>query len=308
MDSIDIFVGADRSQLFAVAVLEHSIRRHTLADVRVRPLIDLDLPEPQDLRQGSRTNFSFARFAIPELMSFKGKALYLDADMLVFRDIRSLWSLPFDGTTVLVQEEVPEHASMPRKKGAPAKRVRQCSVMLIDCERARWDVKQIVAGLDGQYTYEQLMYELCILPDEVVGCRVPFAWNSLEHYDFDTRLIHYTDMNTQPWVSPDNRFGNLWLGEVRLMLETGALASRDLWREVELGYLRPSLLEELQEMPHEAGFSEEAARRYELIDRRAGYVKHAEVYVRKKLRADALRHASIGSEQDLTRDIVADTT
>jgi hypothetical protein len=287
-EGMDIFVGADRSQLLAVAVLEHSIRRHTFGRVRVSPLIDLGLPEPKDVRQGSRTNFSFARFAIPELKAFEGRALYLDADMLVFRDIAELWRIPFDGAQVIVQEELPEHAAAPSKKGAPVKRVKQCSVMMIDCERARWDVRQIVAGLDGRYTYEQLMSELCIVPEGQVRYGVPFAWNSLEHYDRQTRLIHYTDMNTQPWVSPDNRFGALWLKEILLMLETGGLTWRDVHREIELGYFRPSLVDELNDMPHEAGFDETAARRYAAADREAGYVKHAEVYARKKLRAVAL--------------------
>lgn len=287
--AIDIFVGADRSQLLAVAVLEHSIRRHTFDRVRVSPLIDLGLPEPRDPQQGSRTNFSFARFAIPELMNFSGKALYLDADMLVFRDIRSLWDLSFGGATVIIQEDVPDHAPAPRKKGAPAKRLKQCSVMLIDCERARWDVREIVDGLDGRYSYEQLMYELCILPEADIRYGVPFVWNSLEHHDLDTRLIHYTDMKTQPWVSTENPFGRFWIKEVLLMLETGALIWRDIHREIELGYFRPSLADELKEMPHEAGFDPAAARRYDAIDRKAGFVKHAEVYARKKARAEAAR-------------------
>src|SRR5687768_12970583 len=131
-DFIDIFVGADRSQLLAVSVLEHSIRRHTERRVRVCPLVDLELPEPEDPRQGSRTNFSFARFAIPELKRHQGKALYLDADMQVFRDIGELWDIPLEGATVAIQEELPEHAVAGHKAGAPAKRVKQCSVMLID--------------------------------------------------------------------------------------------------------------------------------------------------------------------------------
>ncbi|OYX35504.1 MAG: hypothetical protein B7Y99_03060 [Caulobacterales bacterium 32-69-10] len=291
-EAVDIFVGADRSQLLAVAVLEHSIRRHTSAHIRLSPLIDLDLPEPADLRQGSRTNFSFARFAIPELMERRGKALYLDADMLVFRDIRELWAIPFEGSVIIIQEDVPGHAAVTKRKGAPGKRVKQCSVMLIDCARARWNVRDIVAGLDGSYTYEQLMYELCILPDDKVRFAVPFEWNSLEYYDLDTRLIHYTDMNTQPWVSPHNPNGRLWFKEVLLMVETGALSEGTLRREVELGYFRPSLLDELAEMPHEAGFDAAAARRYEAIDHKAGFVKHAEVYARKKARAEAVQAAA----------------
>jgi hypothetical protein len=288
-EAIDIFVGADRSQLLAVAVLEHSIRRRTRRLVQVRPLIDLDLPEPRDIRQGSRTNFSFARFAIPELAGYTGKALYLDADMLVFRDIAELWDIPFDGSSVVIQEEIPEHAVSHKKAGAPSKRVKQCSVMLIDCARARWDVRQIVAGLDGRYTYEELMYELCILPESEIRYAVPFAWNSLEHFDGTTRLIHYTDMDTQPWVSSANRHGRLWMEEVRLMLETRALTPGEIKTEIELGYFRPSLLRELEEMPHGSGWNPQAADRYAGIDRSAGFVRHAEVYRRKKMRAEAIK-------------------
>jgi hypothetical protein len=288
-DWIDIFVGADRSQLMAVAVLQHSIERHTTTPVRVCPLIDLDLPEPRDLRQGSRTNFSFARFAIPELKSYRGRAIYLDADMLVFRDIAELWSLPFGQATVNIQEELPEHARVQSKAGAPGIRKKQCSVMVIDCEKARWNVAEIVGGLDGRYSYEQLMYELCILPEAEIHYGVPFAWNSLEHHDLETRLIHYTDMNTQPWVCPDNRLGHLWFKEVLLMVETGLLTLGDLEREVELGYFRPSLMTELAEMPHEAGFNPQAASRYTQSDRAAGFVKHAEVNARKKARAEAVK-------------------
>ena len=288
-ETIEIFVGADRSQLLAVAVLEHSIRRHTARPVQVQPLIDLDLPEPRDVRQGSRTNFSFARFAIPELAGYAGKGLYLDADMLVFRDIGELWDLPFDGASVIIQEEIPGHAVTHQKAGAPAKRVKQCSVMLIDCARARWDVGRIVAGLDGRYTYEELMYELCILPESEIRYGVPFVWNSLEHFDQHTRLIHYTDMDTQPWVSPVNSHGGQWMEEVRLMLDTGALTRSDLKTEIELGYFRPSLLNELQEMPHRPGWNAEAAARYASIDQRAGFVRHAEVYRRKKMRAEAIK-------------------
>jgi hypothetical protein len=288
---IKVFVGTDRSQLFAVAVLDHSIRRHTAARVQVAPLIDLDLPEPKDVRQGSRTNFSFARFAIPELTDFRGKAIYLDADMLVFRDIRGLWDLPFEGKTILIQDDVPEHAQSV-KPGAPKQRVKQSAVMLIDCERARWDVREIVAGLDGRYTYEELMYQFCFVPEAEIGYRVPFAWNSLEHHDIDTCLLHYTDMNTQPWVAPENPNGRWWFDEVTLMVEEGLVARRDLEQEVELGFLRPSALLELVERPHARGFDAAAAARYAAHDAKAGFVKHAEVYARKRDRARLAKKAA----------------
>jgi hypothetical protein len=289
IEPVDIFVGTDRSQLLAVAVLEHSIQRHASLPVRVTPLIDLDLPEPRDIRQASRTNFSFARFAIPELKGHAGRAIYLDADMLVMRDIAELWNLPFAGATVIIQAEIPDALITQAKAGAPAKRKKQCSVMLIDCARAHWDVHAIVGGLDGEYDYPALMEQLCILPEAEVRYGVPFVWNSLEHHDSHTRLIHYTDMATQPWVSPHNRNGALWFEEVRTMLRNGVLTPANLQREIDLGYFRPSLLDELEEMPHARGWNQDAARRYDAIDRKAGFEKHGEVYARKKARAEEVR-------------------
>jgi lipopolysaccharide biosynthesis glycosyltransferase len=288
-DLVRVYVGTDRSQLLAVAVLEHSIKRRTSRAVQVCPLIDLDLPEPRDIRQGSRTNFSFARFAIPELAGYAGKGLYLDADMLVFRDIGELWDIPFDGYSVAIQEGVPDHAVSHQKAGAPGKRVKQCSVMLIDCARAGWDVHKIIGGLDGRYTYEDLMYDLCILPESEVRYAIPFEWNSLEHFDPETRLIHYTDMDTQPWVNAINLHGPHWLEEVRLMLDTGALTLTELQTEIDLGYFRPSLLVELAEMPHRRGWNAERAKAYAAMDDKAGFVRHAEVYRRKKMRAEAVK-------------------
>ena len=288
-DFLDIFVGTDRSQLLAVSVLEYSIRRHTQHKVRVCPLIDLDLPEPNDLRQGSRTNFSFARFAIPELKGYRGKALYLDADMLVFRDIAELWQLPLNGVKIIIQGELPSHVTKSNKVGSPISRKRQSSVMMIDCDSVDWRASDIIGALDSKYDYEQLMGEMCILPDNQVGYTLPFEWNSLEYYDENTCLIHYTDMHTQPWVSTENGFGYLWLREVRRMLDEQGLSWGALKKEIDLGYFRPSLIDELNDADALESWSEERSRRLAAIDTRAGFVKHAEVNARKKARTAAIK-------------------
>ncbi len=96
-------------------------------------------------------------------------------------------------------------------------------------------------------------------------------------------------MDTQPWVSAVNRNGPLWLEEVRLMLDTGALTQTELKTEIDLGYFRPSLLAELEQMPHRGAWSDARAQAYAAMDERAGFVRHAEVYRRKKLRAEAVK-------------------
>jgi len=287
-DYLDIFVGTDRSQLLAVAVLEFSIKRHTSLAVRVLPLIDLDLPEPKDIRQGSRTNFSFSRFAIPELKNYEGTALYLDADMLVFRDIGEIWRIPRGEAKILIQGAV-EGPAQVEKAGAPKQRKKQCSVMLMNCGRLDWNVVEIIAGLDGKYTYDQLMSEMCLLAEDEISYGLPFQWNSLEHYEPNTRLIHYTDMLTQPWVDANNRNGHLWMREVRLMLDAGVMSWRALEREIDLGYFRPSLVHEVRDIPVLKTWNEEAAGRYAAIDAQAGFVKHREVYERKRARAAAVK-------------------
>lgn len=295
-----VFVGSDRSQLLAVKVLEYSIKRRTAMPVSVRSMHDLDLPDPNDIRQAKRTGFSFTRFAIPELAGRQGRALYLDADMLVLRDLAELYWQPFDGAKVQIQEDLPE-AAQTKKQGAPSKRIKQCSVMLLDCAALDWDARKIIAGLDGAYTYEELMYELCILQPEDIRYSVPFQWNSLETYEPGrTGLIHYTDMNTQPWVLATNANGFLWLNEVRAMLADGALSLDDVREEVRLGYFRPSLIEEVQAPPTDGPVSAADMARYKAIDERAGFKAHAEVYEHKRQRAAAVAayNAKMGIAQE----------
>ena len=299
-EPIRVFVGVDRSQLLAVPVLEYSIKRHTTAAVEVVPMLDLPVPTPRDPRNGQRTNFSFSRFCIPKLAGYRGKAIYMDADMLVFRDIRELWNIPFDGAKVVIQKEVKFEEQTTAKAGAPKKRKKQCAVMLLDCERLDWDIERIVQGMDeGRYDYEQLMYDLCVLREDEIKYGVPFEWNSLEHWDPETRLIHYTDVYTQPWTAVGNPFGYLWFDEVRRMLDEGALDAAKLQEDIRLGYLRPSLLRDIRWRHRIPAFLHASWDRMNAArDRAAGYVPHREVYKAKRVRQQAIEayQASLAKE------------
>lgn len=299
MEPIRVYVGSDRSQQLAVRVLEHSIKRHTSAAVEVIPMIDLPVPEPKDPRQGQRTGFSYSRFCIPQLANYSGRAIYMDADMLVFQDITQLWNIPFDGAKVIIQAEVKHGDSSTDKKGAPSERIKQCSVMLLDCDRLDWDIKKIVSGFDdGSYTYEDLMFYLCILDESEVKYGVPFEWNSLEHYDSNTCLIHYTDMLTQPWVSTENSNGELWFSEVRLMLENGSLTLAELEEEIALGYFRHSLMRDIQRGPQRLL----GRRLTNLLNRRqdklSNFVMHKEVYDAKRRRKKLIKKYELALKED----------
>jgi lipopolysaccharide biosynthesis glycosyltransferase len=290
-DIIRIYVGVDRSQFLAVPVLEYSIKRHTTAKVEVIPMLDLPVPVPQDPRNSQRTGFSFSRFCIPKLAGYKGKAIYMDADMLVFKDIRDLWDINFDNAKIIVQKEVKSHDETLNKVGAPKERKKQCAVMLLDCEKLDWNIEGIIQGLDNcEYDYSQLMTEFCILDESEVKYGVPFEWNSLEHWDKDTCLIHYTDVTTQPWTACGNKNGHLWFAEVRRMLADGSLKMSQIEDEIRIGYFRPSLLKDIKYRHLIPTFLHAIwDKRNAISDKVAGYVPHKFVYEQKRIRNKAIR-------------------
>lgn len=288
-EKIRVFVGTDISQQLAVPVLEYSIKKHTSAEVEVIPMLDLPVPVPKDPRNSQRTGFSFSRFCIPKLAGYKGKAIYMDADMLVFNDIRELWDIPFNGAKIIVQKEIKYDTT--NKEGAPKIRKKQCAVMLLDCGQLDWDIEDIINGMDeGKYDYEGLMYDLCILDESLVQYGVPFEWNSLEHWDTETRLIHYTDVYTQPWTECGNKFGFLWFDEVRRMLSERKLSEANIANEIALGYFRPSLIRDIKYRHLIPPFLHKIWDKINMVsDKSSGYVKHKDVYEAKRKRIKAIK-------------------
>ncbi len=289
---VRVYVGVDRSQALAVRVLEHSIKRHSSLPVEVIPMLDLPIREPKDPRNLQRTGFSFSRFCIPKMAGYRGKAIYMDADMLVFHDIRELWEIPFDGAKVVIQREVKHQEETTNKVGAPKQRKKQCAVMLLDCGRLDWDIERLIDGLDsGAYDYERLMYDLCILDENEIKYGVPFEWNSLEYFDpKTTRLLHYTDVHTQPWTSCWNKNAEPWFAEVRGMLADGSLHWRELQEEIDRGYFRPSLPRDIKYGRFVPGLLRKLwDTKNTLADKARGYIPHKDVYENKKRRLAAVK-------------------
>jgi hypothetical protein len=229
---VRVFVGTDRSQMLAARVLEYSIKRYASMSVEVAPMCGFDVPMPRDPANRPRTGFSFARFLIPSLCGYRGRAIYLDADMLVFDDIVAVWEQPMGEADVLCAEPPSDES-----------RIRQYSVLLLNCANLPWKIEDIVAGLDqGRYDYRRLMHEFCIVPAERIAAGLASEWNSLEQYEPGrTRLLHYTDMPTQPWVSQANRNGGLWYAALREALEEGYVSKEEVYREVDRGHVSPDL-------------------------------------------------------------------
>jgi hypothetical protein len=241
IEPMRVFVGVDESQIVAARVLEHTIRKHASRPVRFYPMMDVPTPEPKDPENRGRTGFSFSRFHIPKLAGYKGRALYVDADMQVFGDIAELWDIPFGKHKVLcTRQDEPPPAWKDSSWFHPG---RQMSVMLLDCERLDWDIERIIGGLDaGEYNYSDLLFDLCIVDEEEIGDTLPPVWNHLEQYQpGETKLTHYTVVPTQPWKNEENPLCEVWEKDFHEALEAQIVTKPEVKRLVRGGHVKPSL-------------------------------------------------------------------
>ncbi|MBT8139556.1 MAG: glycosyltransferase [Gammaproteobacteria bacterium] len=231
--TIHIFVGTEKDQLLATRVLEYSIRMRTSASVRVTPLYEsnIDIPVPKHEKNRPRTPFSFQRFIIPQLRKYQGRAIYVDSDMQVFTDIRDLAFRDMKGQQIV-------NALGPESGG----RKPQFSVMLMDCQALKhWDINSIVSMLDRhELSYEQLMYEMKLATHDAIN--LESEWNSLEEFlPGKTKLLHYTDMKFQPWLSRKNPRAPVWIAELFQAIEHGFISRKFLRAETLAGNIRPTL-------------------------------------------------------------------
>jgi hypothetical protein len=229
---VRIFIGSDETQLLGARVFEFSVLRHASLSVRFEVIDNEGLPVPRDELKRARTGFSFCRFKIPELCDHRGRAIYVDADMQVFTDIKDLWTRDFNGSWMLYSELTGSEGRAP-----------QYSVMLMDCANLDWDARQLITDLDHDiFDYKALMADFAMMPPAKKQPDLEFEWNSLEHYEHQrTKLIHYTDMPTQPWVSNTNKNGEVWYQELRDALKAGYVSREEIDEAIKLGHVSPLL-------------------------------------------------------------------
>lgn len=243
IEPLRIYIGASRGDLLGLRVLDYSIRKHASVPVRVIPMVDLPIPRAREARNRPRTGFSFSRFLVPELAGHRGRAVYLDSDMVVFGDVAELATVPFGEHKVLcTYQEAPPAAWADN----PAFHTgRHSAVMVLDCDRLTWDIHDIVNDLDGgRVTYEDLLSNLG-LDDDEIGL-LPQEWNHLERFDpGETKLLHYTVGELQPWKTGGNPLEDIWLTAFREAVEAGAVPPHEVRRLVSEGYVRRELLEML---------------------------------------------------------------
>lgn len=292
-EEIRIFIGTDVSQMGAAEVLKQSIMETASMPVHVETMERLYIPQPKDVRQSQRTGFSFSRWAIPELCGYKGRAIYIDADMMVFTDIKELWDWPMGSATIAIVDGRDTSYCADWAKGNK----NETSVMVLDCEKAKWSLASLIEGLDGQYDYKAMMSDLCFLPEEDILRTIPRRWNAMDYWDQSVSLLHYTNVPTQPWVTVGNPFGHVWVNNLKRLISEGKVSYDFIKEQVVKGYFRPSLLRELEGDtcldPHSAYGQELFA-----LDISSIFVPHKDLMAFTRKRDLAIRAYQLGKARE----------
>lgn len=227
MSDIRIFIGTEPKTEIARKVLEHSIRRHTLSNVICTPMIGSEWEYPTEGIQVG-TGFSLRRWMIPAACNWKGHAIYMDADQIVFRAVDDLLET---GIKAMANGSSAAMTYQPDKFNP--KPWPQSSVMVIDCSRAKnyfeWSKRHMLDWLRRHPTkqaYAEFMHASWMVPP---AGKLPVEWNHLNVYDpLKTCLLHYTKEPEQPWYKPDHPLAHLWIKEFKLAYKAGVITKDEI--------------------------------------------------------------------------------
>ena len=235
---IRIFVGCGDQQLIPAMVLKHSILKHATMSTEVTFMNEWTHPMPKDPRNRPRTPFSFQRFMIPEKCGYQGHAIYMDSDMLVFGDVKDIWTADIGCRSMwtMRNDDVDKHRA-------------KYSVFLMSCGSfltMGMDINTVIDKLDrGIISYDDLVFNFSHVIDRLDGFNPD--WNSLEEYtEGETKLLHYTEFYNQPWhANKDHKLGYLWYEELKEAVKDGSISRELVETHVKNGWIFPKCLEVL---------------------------------------------------------------
>lgn len=232
---LTIMLGWDSREKVAYEVCKHSIENRTNANVKIVPLyhkelrrqgffrrpwltgaVDGNSSDLIDQRPFS-TEFSHTRFLVPELMKFKGWALFMDCDMIFRCDIKELFDLCDDRYAVMVVKHRQNVSKSEKMDGSPQQsyfRKNWSSFVLWNCNHPKNKqlTKEIVNTATGGW-----LHSFSWLEEHEIGC-LPDYYNWIEgssRGDIRPRVIHFSEGG--PWFDghKDVMFSDLWWDEYK---------------------------------------------------------------------------------------------
>lgn len=195
-DRIRIFVGCDPNDcdLEQMMVLEYSIKKHASMPVDIEWMRlskdpgSLWYSDPEH-HKGWRTEtwatpFSGFRWAVPAACNYQGRAIYMDADMLVLCDMAELWRMPFEPGKVL--------------SGKGRKTSWRFCVSVWDNAAAKAHLPQIDDLRNDPGAHQRLMRHFQDHAELIQPMHTDYNNVDGEKKPVDAiRILHYSDMGTQ---------------------------------------------------------------------------------------------------------------
>ncbi|MBD3882068.1 hypothetical protein IFO70_09890 [Phormidium tenue FACHB-886] len=248
---IRLFIGSSPKNSIEEKVLRYTLQKYTdypieinIIDGKAGTVKTLNTGEvkqlPHDLIDHVKgaTAFSMGRWAIPEWCNYQGRAIYCDSDQLALADLSLLWNTEMHGATL---------AMVPVKQAKSSKHFYKqtlksytetdeiyylASVMLIDCEKASaWSLASLIDLLNRQtLSLRELMYVGSQFRNRfnVSVADLPCEWNHLDYRDRTTKILHFSDLTTQPWRFHHHPISSFWEKYYLEAAETGFLTSEEI--------------------------------------------------------------------------------
>ena len=203
-----VVIHTNDQQMVAALVSAHSLRsrskRPDLFDVRFlrlektphlckrnnQKLIWWDGDAPSVWRMRDSQSFAPLRRMVPALLGFTGRALVIDPDVFAIGDVNELLSRDMDGKAILCRH---------RPESRAGRHPYSSAVMLLDCSKLtswNWesDIDDIFACKLKLGPWLSLLDE----PPELIGL-FEEEWNDFDTLTRKTKLLHNTEIPTQPW-------------------------------------------------------------------------------------------------------------
>jgi len=188
---IKIFVGTSSNgeDEKAEKALEYSLRKNSNEDIQIIWMKQSN--ESNSLYYGWDTStwgtpFSAFRWSIPHACNYKGRAIYLDVDIINLKDISQLFNVEMHEKSLLMKKDEYRNFWL-------------SSVILFDCEK----LKEHMPDINFIKSWKNINHstEITQLLNNHIGVLDP-RWNMLDNQPLviqDSWNIHFTCMPTQPW-------------------------------------------------------------------------------------------------------------
>jgi Glycosyl transferase family 8 len=259
-DTVQVFIGSGEASLLERKVAIYSLKKNSKRNLNIyvfngtHNAVELNEEEPYlaplslRLKYRNGTEFSLYRFLIPQICNHQGKAIYIDSDVICLEDIGALFDTDLNGHSFLTKGDAYSHAQG---------KTWGLSVMLIDCEKTRFDLETIFDDIDNnKYSYNdfsRMSARFLQHHPYSIGELDP-KWNEFDRYDSRTKLIHYTNLETQPWKHPHHPYGKLWFQYFEEAIAAGYVTQKDIELSLVRSYVRRDIMKGNSPLPDVKGY------------------------------------------------------